>query len=132
LPPTYVPPTPTIQKQSDALNDSWIEQYYAEQSRRAALIQAVEAEKAQKEGMAQKLEATQAESLTAQQEVERLGSQFLALQTENRALRQQLEVLQGELAGLPRPVVELVARQVYRGIVPTPIRLRLRDLRTRR
>jgi LPS sulfotransferase NodH len=129
LPPTYAPPPPTIQKQGDELNESWVEQYYTEQSRRAALIQAVEAEK---EGGADKLAATQAEALSAQQEVERLGSQFLALQTENRALREQLEVLQRQLAELPRPVVELAARKVYRGIVPTPIRLKLRDLRTRR
>lgn len=121
LPPTYVPPTPTIHKQSDALNDSWIEQYYAEQSRRAALIQAVEPG-----------QAHEGELLSARQEVERLGSQLLALQTENRALRQQLEALQQKMADLPRPVVELAARSVYRGIVPAPIRLKLRDLRARR
>ena len=121
LPPTYVPPTPTIHKQADALNESWIEQYYAEQRRRAALIQAIELR-----------QAHESELLSAQQEVERLGSQLLALNTENRALHQQLEALQREIADMPRPVVELAARRVYRSIVPTPIRLKLRSLRKRR
>ena len=113
LPPTYAPPSPTIHKQADGLNESWVEQYYAERSRRAALRQELEL-------------------LTAEQEDARLGSHFATLQNENRALREQLEALQRQVAEMPRPVVELAARQVYRGIVPTPLRLKLRDLRTRR
>jgi len=65
----------------------------------------------------------------AHQENAHLSSQLAALQAESEALRQQLEALQRQLAEMPRPVIELAARRVYRGVVPTPLRLKLRSLR---
>jgi LPS sulfotransferase NodH len=136
LPPTYVPPTPTIQKQSDALNESWVEQYYTEQKRRAELIQLADMAQAQaNQANAALLEhrnELEARLRAAHQENAHLSSQLAALRAENDALRKQLEALQRQLAEMPRPVIELAARRVYRGVVPMPLRLKLRSLRKRR
>jgi LPS sulfotransferase NodH/regulator of replication initiation timing len=201
LPPDYVPPTPITQKQADALNDSWVEQYHAELKRRAELkalleasqenagllellnelemrlravyrqnerlnshLTALQGEKAallehrnelearlrgvhqENAHLSSQLAALQGEKAAllehrnelearlrgAHQENTHLSSQLAALQAENGALRQQLEALQRQLAEMPPPLVELAARRVYRSIVPTPLRLKLRSLRTRR
>lgn len=142
LPADYVPPTPTIHKQSDDLNDQWVEQYHAEQERRraaAGALAALQAEnhafQTQIDGMLTELNALQHEHHGLRRAVDLARADYAALQADYDSLDSQHQALVREvnaLRDLPPPMLELAARRLYRGLVPAPVRLKLRDLRTRR
>jgi cell division protein FtsB len=118
-----------------------VEQYHAEHQRRqaAGALAALQAEnqalQTQIDGMLTELNALRADHDELRRAADLARADYAALQADYAALSSQHQALVRQvdaLRDLPPPVLELAARRVYRGLVPTPIRLKLRSLRTRR